>query len=143
MKKSHVYSTFAAGIAAAILSASPVIAQTAVSTTTTSGGATTTSTTTSAGTISEFSPDAFVIKSETSTTPMHYSYTKRTTYVDENGAPVSMDIVKSGVPVTVYYTRDGDNMVATKVIVRKAVSTGAGDGTVEKKTTTTTTTTDK
>ena len=87
-----------------------------------------------------------MIKSETAPEPVRYTYTKTTTYVDENGQPVSMDIVKSGAPVTVYYTRDGDNMVATKVIVRKAVSTTTtgGDSTaVEKKTSTTTTTTDK
>ena len=125
-----------ATIAAAILSASlPAYAQTAV---------TTTSTTNSAGTISEFSPNVIVVKSETAPEPVRYTYTKTTTYVDENGQPVSMDIVKSGAPVTVYYTRDGDNMVATKVIVRKAVSTTSGDATsVEKKSSTTTTTTDK
>ena len=50
---------------------------------------------------------------------MSYSYTKTTTYVDENGNPVSTEIVKSGVPVTVYYLQDGTRMVATKVVVRK------------------------
>ena len=138
MKKSIPHFALAT-IAAAILSASlPAYAQTAA--------VTTTSTTTSAGTISEFSPNTIVVKSETAAEPVRYSYTKTTTYVDENGQPVSMDIVKSGAPVTVYYTRDGDSMVATKVIVRKAVSTTTtgGDATaVEKKTSTTTTTTDK
>ena len=138
MKKSIPHYALAT-IAAAILSVSlPAYAQTAA--------VTTTSTTTSAGTISEFSPNTIVVKSETAAEPVRYSYTKTTTYVDENGQPVSMDIVKSGAPVTVYYTRDGDSMVATKVIVRKAVSTTTtgGDATaVEKKTSTTTTTTDK
>jgi hypothetical protein len=96
------------------------------------------------GTISEFSPDAIVIKSETAPEPMHYKYTKTTTYVDESGAPVSIETVKSGLPVTVYYTKEGDDMVATKVIVRKAVTTtGGDDSTVVQKKTTTTTTTDK
>ena len=117
-------------LTAAILTTSAV-GQTAV---------TTTSATTSAGTISEFSPDYFVIRSETSTTPMRYTYSKSTTYVDESGAPVSLETVKSGLPVTVYYTRDGDNMVATKVIVRKAVTSDEGGTTIQRKTTTTTTT---
>ena len=81
---------------------------------------TTTSTTTSAGTVSQFSPDTIVVRTTTSADPISYSYTKTTTYVDENGNPVSIETVKSGLPVTVYYDKDGDKMVATKVIVRKA-----------------------
>src|ERR1022692_397223 len=79
----------------------------------------TTTTTTSAGTISQFSPDTIVIKTTTSADPVSYSYTKTTTYVDENGNPVSSETVKSGLPVTVYYDKEGDRMVATKVVVRK------------------------
>ena len=80
-------------------------------------------TTTSDGTVSQFGPDSFVVKSTTSTAPLNYSYSKTTTYVDENGNPVSSETVKSGAPVTVYYTQDGDKMIATKVIVRKTTTT--------------------
>jgi hypothetical protein len=62
---------------------------------------TTSTTTESAGTISEFGPDTMVIQSETTSSPTHYSYTKSTTYVDETGAPVSIETVKTGLPVTV------------------------------------------
>lgn len=123
-----------------VASHTTLLAQTAVESTST------TRTTTSAGTISEFSPDSFVIKTETSPDPVHYTYTKTTTYVDENGAPVSMETVKSGVPVTVYYMKDGDNMVASKVVVRKAVVvTPVAPAPVveEKKSSTTTTTTNQ
>src|SRR5450755_3051720 len=82
-----------------------LVAQTAVESTT--------STTTSAGTISEFSPETIVIRTETSPEPVRYTYTKTTTYVDESGTPVSMALVKSGLPVTVYYVKDGDKMVAS------------------------------
>jgi len=102
----------------------------------------TTTTTTSAGTISSYTPDAMTIRTETSAAPVSYTFSKTTTYVDENGNPVSVDVVKSGVPVTVYYTQDGDRMVASKVVVRKTVSTdAAAPAVIEKKTTTTTTTT--
>jgi outer membrane murein-binding lipoprotein Lpp len=103
---------------------------------------TSSSTTTSAGTISAFSPDVITVRSDSSATPLAYSYTKTTTYVDENGNPVSMDVVRSGAPVTVYYTQDGDRMVATKVIVRKVVTTDPSVAPIveQKKTTTTTTT---
>ena len=93
-------------------------------------------TTTNLGTITEFSPETIVIRSETAPEPVRYQYSKTTTYVDEAGAPVSMELVKSGLPVTVYYTKIGDQMVATKVIVRKVTAAPAA----VKKTTTTTTT---
>jgi hypothetical protein len=87
-----------------------------------SATSTTTSTTTSAGTVSQFSPDTIVVKTTTSADPVSYSYSKTTTYVDEDGNAVSSETVKSGAPVTVYYTQDGDKMVATKVVVRKTTT---------------------
>ena len=96
-------------------------------------------TTETAGTISEFSPDTIVIRTETSSSPMSYSYTKTTTYVDETGAPVSIETVKSGLPVTVYYTREGDRMIANKVVVRKTTTTTVKPSIQKKQTTTTTT----
>ena len=98
---------------------------------------TTVTTTENAGTISEVSPDTLVIRSETSSSPMHYSHTKKTTYVDERGMPVSMKTVKSGLPVTVYYTTEGSKMVADKVVVRKTTSTTTEKPMMERKTTTT------
>ena len=113
-----------------------LVAQTAVESTT--------KTITSAGTISEFSPQTIVIKTETAAEPVRYTYTKTTTYVDETGAPVSVTLVKSGLPVTVYYVKNGDNLVVSKVIVRKAVAIVPTAPVIEeKKTSTTTTTTDK
>jgi len=90
----------------------------ATSTTTTSS-----TSTTSDGTVSQFGPDTIVVRSTTATDPVSYSYSKTTTYVDENGNPVSIETVKSGAPVTVYYTQDGDKMIATKVVVRKTTTT--------------------
>jgi len=104
---------------------------------------TTVKSTTSVGTVSEFGPKEILIKTEASPDPIRYSYTKTTTYVDESGAPVSMEMVKSGVPVTVYYEKSGDHMVASKVIVRKSHTESTEAPAVEEKKTTTTTTTDK
>ena len=104
----------------------------------------TTTTTNSAGTISEFSPDTIIIRSETSPEPQRYTYSKTTTYVDETGAPVTLETVKSGLPVTVYYTKVGDRLVANRVVVRKTtVVTPVAPAIIEKKTTTTTTTEEK
>ena len=118
-----------------------VLAQASVQTVTTGQQAVQSTTTTSAGTISEFSPQTIVVKTENSAEPVHYTYSKSTTYVDENGNAVSMETVKSGLPVTVYYVKDGDNLVASKVIVRKTVVQPAAH--VDESKTTTTTTTDK
>ena len=82
-------------------------------------GATATTTTT-AGTISEFSPDTIIVRSETSPEPIRYSYTKTTTYIDDAGQPVSLETVRSGLPVTVHYVREGDRMIANRVIVHRA-----------------------
>lgn len=95
----------------------------------------TTTTTNTLGTISEFGRDAFVIKSETSPEPIRYLYSTQTRYVDENGAPVSVETVKSGLPVTVYYTREGDRMNATRVVVRRMKEP---EVIIQKKTTTVT-----
>lgn len=99
-------------------------------------------TTESVGTVSEASPDSIVIQSETTSTPTNYSYSKKTTYVDETGAPVSMETVKSGLPVTVYYTREGDRMVADKVMVRKTTTTTTDRPGIREKSTRTSTTTE-
>jgi hypothetical protein len=118
----------------------PSAAQTVVQTQTT---------TNSAGTISEFGPETIVIRSETAPEPLRYSYTKSTTYVDETGAPVTIETVKSGLPVTVYYSEVGDRRVASRVVVRRSTVAPApvvpvapvAPAVIEKKTTTTTTTT--
>jgi uncharacterized protein GlcG (DUF336 family) len=96
-----------------------------------------TTTTTSAGTITDFGTGRMMIKTETSPTPLNYLYSETTTYVDESGVPVAIETVKSGLPVTVHYTKVGDTLTATKVVVRKAPLVE------EKKTTTTTTTISK
>ena len=97
-------------------------------------------TTETAGTISELGQDTIVVQSESSSSPIRYSSTKSTTYIDETGAPVSVETVKSGLPVTVYYTREGDRMVADKVVVRKTTTTTGSPMIQEKRTRTTTTT---
>ena len=101
----------------------------------------TTTTTNSAGTITEFGPETIVIRSETAPEPVRYISRKTTTYVDDTGAPVSIETVKSGLPVTVYYTKEGDQMVASRVVVRRTAAAVPAAPVIEKKTTTTTTTT--
>ena len=95
------------------------------------------SSTTTAGTITEFSPDAVVLRTETATEPVRYTFSKETTYVDETGAPVSIEMIKSGLPVTVHYVKEADRMIARKVVVKKRTSTTTSPAVVEKRTSTT------
>ncbi len=128
--KSQLHKITGAILAATALACVSSFAQSAV---------TTTSTTTTAGTISDFSPDTIVVRTESSPEPIRYSYSKTTTYVDDSGTPVSLELVKSGLPVTVSYIKEGDHMVANRVIVHKKTTTTTTDGgtaVVEKKRTT-------
>lgn len=84
---------------------------------------TTTTTTQSSGTVSEFGPDSIIIRTTPTASPTTYEFTETTTYVDEAGNPVEVETVKSGVPVTVFYSKSGDKMVATKVVVKKTTTT--------------------
>jgi len=141
MKYTILNITTTAALAFASIGSHVMLGQDTIQTTTAGPEAIQTTTTTSAGTISEFSPQAIVVKTEAATEPVRYTYTKSTTYVDENGNPVSMETVKSGLPVTVYYVKDGDNLVASKVIVRRMVTEQPAPTVEESKTSTTTTTT--
>ena len=89
------------------------------------------------GTIGEFGSNRIILNPAGSTESVHYAYGETTTYVDD-GHPLAVTTVKSGQPVTIYYTRSGDTLVATKVIVRKELI--APNSVIERKTTTTTTT---
>jgi len=107
----------------------------------------TTTSTSADGTITEFSPtgDDVVIRSETSTTPIRYSYSKSTTVVDQNGAPVDISVVRTGVPVHVFYDRDGDRMIARRIVVQRTTEAAPvvpDPGVVVHKDSTTTTTTE-
>ena len=85
-----------------------------------------TTTTSTIGTLGEFGPERITVRTETATEPLTYRVGKTVTYVDETGAPVSIETVKSGLPVTVHYVRDGEAMVANKIVVRKQTTTTPG-----------------
>ena len=84
---------------------------------------TTTTTTNSSGTVSSVGPDSIVIRTSPSASPLTYEFSETTTYVDEAGNPVEIETVTTGVPVTVFFSKSGDKMVATKVVVKKTATT--------------------
>jgi hypothetical protein len=72
----------------------------------------------SEGTVNELGQDRMYLKPSATADPVKYSYTKTTTYVDEDGNTVSRDIVTTGRPARVYYTQDGDERIAHKIVVK-------------------------
>jgi hypothetical protein len=105
--------------------------------TTTSTTSTSTSDLSGSGTITTYTPgsDYIMFRTETSTAPVRYYYTKQTTLLDPEGHAVEWSMLRPDMPVTYTYRKDGDRMVVTKVTLTKPVSS------YEKKETTTTTTT--
>ncbi len=124
---------------------SPSSTDVSASTTTTGTGvasssSTTTTTTTSPGVITAFTPGSEFItfRTETSKEPVKYYYSKTTTVVDPTGATVAIDQLRPDMPATVYYAKEGDRMVVSKIVLTKPIATYE-----KKETTTTTTTTEK
>jgi len=80
----------------------------------------TTTRTISGGIITEFAPsESVVIQSDTTATPTRYWVTRDTTWVDEAGTPVTVERIQRGLPITVRYVREGDRMLASRVIVHR------------------------
>jgi hypothetical protein len=146
MKQNRFTTLLAAGAVSAI-ALTTAFAQTSATTTTTTNPAVTSSssTTTSTasldgtGTISTYTPgsDYISFRSETSSAPVKYYYTKSTTIVDPEGKTVEWSMLKPDMPVRYTYVKEGDRMVISKITLTKPVSY------YEKETTTTTTTTKK
>ena len=146
MKQNRLIKLLAAGAVSAI-ALTTAFAQTSSTTTTTTDPATavtssssmTTSTKTidGSGTITTYTPgsDYLSLRTETSSDPVKYYYTKSTTIVDPEGKTVEWSMIKPDMPVKYTYVKEGDRMVVTKITLTKPVSY------YEKKETTTTTTT--
>jgi hypothetical protein len=89
----------------------------------------------SSDSITAYTPgsDYITFRTESSTTPVKYYYTKKTVLVDPEGRTVEWTALKPDMPVTYTYTKEGDRIVVTKVTLAKPLSY------YEKKETTTTT----
>src|SRR4029077_18047812 len=102
----------------------------------------TTTVTTTKGAFTEYVPgsETMVVRTETSSAPLRYVVSKQTTIVDETGAPVAIERISPGSPLSIQYTGTGDRLVASRIIVQKSAAVTA-PVTTEQETTSTTTTT--
>ncbi|MFN2425257.1 MAG: hypothetical protein ABR587_02275 [Candidatus Binatia bacterium] len=99
---------------------------------------TTSKTTTYTGVVSEVNPSSstIILKSEASPSPVTYTYTKETTFVDSKGNVVTYETIKNS-PVTVEYTTEGGQTVVRKVIqTAPAVEVAPSAPVIREKTTT-------
>ncbi len=98
----------------------------------------TTSTTTYTGTVADVSPSSSTIVLDTGSGPeSKYSFNEKTVWVDAAGNTVKWQTVEHQ-PVTVFYEKQGDAMVVTKVVAQNGAAPVVAPSTVEKTTTTTT-----
>lgn len=135
MKQNRITKLLAVAAACAF-AISVASAQQTTTITTEPTGTTTTSTTTAAGAIMGYNPDRDFVtfRTKTASAPVRYYYDKQTTIVDPEGHTVAWTDIRPDMPATVYYTAEGDRMVAHKIVLTQPVS-------FYKKETTTTTTT--
>jgi hypothetical protein len=87
-------------------------------------------TTTYRGTVSQIVPGTSTIVMQSTgaagDAPQQYAFTEKTTFVDSAGNVVSRETIANK-PVTLYYTKDGDRTIVSKVVVENS------DGSVTEK----------
>ena len=98
---------------------------------------TTTTVTTTKGAFNEYVPgsETVVVRTESGATPLRYTVTKQTTVVDESGAPVAIERISPGSPLSIQYTGTGGHLIASRIIVQRPAAAAV----TEQQTTTTTT----
>jgi hypothetical protein len=103
-------------IAVGALAASAVQADTVVTT----GGAG--SATTFSGTVTSIDPSAstIILKSESSPSPVTYTYTPSTVFVDSLGNTVSYEAIRNQ-PVRIEYTSEGGHQVVKRVVATTTI----------------------
>lgn len=142
MKQNTFTKMLAVGAACAFTLGTAFAQESSTTTSVTAGGTEVSATTSTSsmdgtGTITTFTPGSeyIAMRTEATAEPVKYYYTKQTTVVDSEGAPVELSMLKPDMPVRYTYTKEGDRMVVTKVTLEKPITY------YKKETTTTTTTT--
>src|SRR6266849_2330736 len=81
---------------------------------------TTTTTTEGSGTITEVAPGSTIVLKE-SASPRHYRFGKKVVYVPRSGKELDETTVRTrikvGVPVSVHFVGEGDNVMVDRVIL--------------------------
>lgn len=96
-----------------------------------------TTVTTTKGAFTEYVPgsETVVVRTDSGSAPLRYTVTKQTTIVDESGAPVAVERISPGSPLSIQYAGTGDHLIASRIIVQRPASAAV----TEQQTNTTTT----
>ena len=108
--------------ALALLCSSAVHGQTVVRETAT---ASTPAPTEVVGTVAELRSDSVFILNKDVIGPVSFYFAKKVEYVDAAGNPVAREVITPGVPVTIRYIREGDQMLVDRVIVQHPLAPAA------------------
>jgi hypothetical protein len=73
------------------------------------------------GVVSDVGREGFIMRAAGSVVPFRYLYTPTTVFLDERGPALSVDFVKVGSNVLVYYTKVDDILAVSRIIIRRAV----------------------
>jgi hypothetical protein len=72
-----------------------------------------------AGTVAQFGDSTIALRTQSAVAPVQYRFTQTTQWLDEGGNVVTRESVRTGVPVTLHYTKAADGLVVSKVVVRR------------------------
>jgi hypothetical protein len=97
--------------------ANPTVQEETVTTTTTAAGPMEV-----AGTVSQFGDGYITMSTAAAPNPVQYLYSDTTKWMDESGNIVPREIVRTGVPITIYYTKSPQGLVTSKVVVRRGAA---------------------
>jgi len=86
-----------------------------------------TTVTTSNGAFTEYVPGSqtVVVRSQTNPAPLRYVVTKQTTVVDEAGAPIALERITPGSPLSVEYVGTGERLQASRIVVHRSTAATA------------------
>jgi len=110
------------GVTALALLCSPAVHGQAVVRETT---ATVSAPTEATGTVAEWLPDSLIILNKDVVGPVRFSLAKKVEYVDAAGKPVGREVITPGAAVTIHYIREGNRMLADRVIVQRPLAPSA------------------
>lgn len=77
------------------------------------------------GTIFKVSGEQVVVTASVSRKPLRFMHGEGTVYVDEKGDPLTLEKVRSGYSVTVFYSQTEDHPIANRVIVSEPRPSGS------------------
>ena len=90
---------------------------------------------TATGTVFSVEPELLSVVMKDNPTPVRFSYSKDTPFLDEKGGAVPLDLVRAELPLTVHYAMEGEKMVARRIVVSRSMVAGdAGEKPSRKRT---------